>query len=345
MVGRVHPGTIIIMRTFAVGFSPPAFPNPMSTTLPLFEEPQPDARQNLAPKLARLASQQLYLGTSSWKYEGWLGQVYTPERYSVRGRFSRKKFEAECLAEYSQTFPVVCGDFSFYQFPNADFWQKLFGFTSSGLKIALKVPEEITVRAFPMHARYGARAGVPNPNFLNAELLKSEFLDLLGPFSERVAVVIFEFGTIPKSAFGTTAEFLNVLAPLLRTLPAGFRYAVELRNAEFLESQYFELLREQNIAHVFNSWTRMPSISHQMRIKSAFTADFVVARALLTMGKKYERAVQQFAPYKAIQEPNYQVREALRNLLIRAKQRAEPAYIFVNNRLEGNAPGHDRSCR
>lgn len=311
----------------------------MSTTLPLFEEPQPDAKQSLGPKLARLASQQLYIGTSSWKYEGWLGQVYTPERYSVRGRFSKRKFEAECLAEYAETFPVVCGDFSFYQFPSADFWQKLFGSSSSGLKIALKVPEEITVRAFPIHPRYGGRAGIPNPNFLNAELLKSEFLDLLEPFTARVAVIIFEFGTFPKSAFGSTADFLNVLAPLLRTLPPHFRYAVEVRNPDFLESQYFEMLRDQNIAHVFNAWTRMPSISHQMRVQGAFTANFVVARALLRMGKKYERAVQQFSPYRSIQEPNYAVREALRNLLIRAKQRSEPAYIFVNNRLEGNAPG------
>ena len=311
----------------------------MSTTLPLFEEPQPEAKQNLGPKLARLASQQLYMGTSSWKYEGWLDQVYTPERYFVRGRFSRRKFEAECLAEYAETFPVVCGDFSFYQFPTAEFWQKLFGSSPSALKIALKVPEEITVRVFPIHARYGGRAGVPNPNFLNAELLKSEFLDLLEPFAHRVAVVIFEFGSMPKSAFGTTAEFLNVLEPLLLVLPRSYRYAVEIRNPEFLEPHYFELLAEQNIAHVFNSWTRMPSISHQMRVQSAFTADFVVARALLRMGRKYERAVQQFAPYRAIQEPNHEVREALRNLLIRAKQRAEPAYIFVNNRLEGNAPG------
>jgi uncharacterized protein YecE (DUF72 family) len=311
----------------------------MSTTLPLFEEPQPDAKQNLGPKLAKLASQQLYIGTSSWKYEGWLDQVYTPERYFVRGRFSRRKFEAECLAEYADTFPVVCGDFSFYQFPTAEFWEKLFGSSPSALKIALKVPEEITVRVFPIHARCGARAGVANPNFLNAELLKSEFLNLLEPFAHRVAVVIFEFGSMPKSAFSSTAEFLNVLEPLMLALPRGFRYAVEIRNAEFLQSQYFEMLREQNIAHVFNSWTRMPSISHQMRVQGSFTADFVVARALLRMGRKYERAVQQFSPYLSVQEPNHEVREALRNLLVRAKQRSEPAYIFVNNRLEGNAPG------
>jgi hypothetical protein len=83
----------------------------------------------------------------------------------------------------------------------------------------------------------------------------------------------------------------------------------------------------------------MPALSQQIEIHSAFTADFVVARALLKPSRLYETAVKQFAPYRTIREPNHEVREALRNLLIRAKQRSEPAFIFVNNRLEGNAPG------
>ena len=126
---------------------------------------------------------------------------------------------------------------------------------------------------------------------------------------------------------------------MLEALPNTFRYSVEIRNREFLESPYFELLRSRNVAHVFNAWTRMPTVSAQMRIPDVFTADFTVTRALLKMGQKYETAVQNFSPYESIREPNQEVREALRNLLIRAKQRSEPAFIFVNNRLEGFAPG------
>ena len=83
----------------------------------------------------------------------------------------------------------------------------------------------------------------------------------------------------------------------------------------------------------------MPPIASQMNLRGVFTADFTIARALLKPGLPYETAVRQFSPYRAILEPNYEVREALRNLLIRAKQRSEPSFIFVNNRLEGNAPG------
>src|SRR5258708_18489520 len=88
----------------------------------------------LALALRSLAEQGVYFGTSSWKYEGWLGQIYSPERYAVRGKFSRKKFEAECLREYAATFPVVCGDFSFYQFPTAAYWDRLFGKTPPSLQ-------------------------------------------------------------------------------------------------------------------------------------------------------------------------------------------------------------------
>jgi uncharacterized protein YecE (DUF72 family) len=310
----------------------------MSTTLSLFDEPQPEIRQKLRRELGRMAGEQLYVGTSSWKYEGWLRQIYTPDRYHSRGRFSRKRFEAECLTEYAEIFPTVCGDFAFYQFPTDQFWRQLFSGVPVSFKFAFKIPEEITVRAFPFHSRYGPRAGIANPNFLNAELLKSEFLDLLEPYREQIGVLIFEFGTFSKAVFPDYVAFLNSLAPVLKTLPDSFRYGVEVRNENYLEPLYFELLREHNIAHVLSSWTRMPPISRQMKVANTFTADFTVARALLRFGRKYERAVKLFSPYQTIQEPNPEVREALRNLLTRAKQRAEPTYIFVNNRLEGNAP-------
>ena len=260
-------------------------------------------------------------------------------RYVSRGRFSRKRFEAECLAEYAETFPVVCGDFSFYQLPTAEFWRKLFDGVPSGLQFAFKVPEEITVCSFPIHHRYGARAGVLNPNFLNAGLLKSEFLDLLEPDRERVSVIIFEFGVNRKSTFSGVGEFLNALAPFLRTLPGAFRYAVEIRNADYLEPDYFELLREGTSRTCLTRGRECRPSPGRWTFADVFTADFTVARALLKMGRKYEHAVNLFSPYRAIQEPNQEVREALRDLLIRANRRAEPAYLFVNNRLEGNAPG------
>ena len=86
----------------------------------------PSLAARLAPALGSLAQRGVYFGTSSWKYEGWLDSIYKRDRYLTRGKFSRKKFEAECLREYAETFPVVGGDFSFYQFPTPEYWANLF---------------------------------------------------------------------------------------------------------------------------------------------------------------------------------------------------------------------------
>ena len=114
----------------------------------LFPDDRPEQAARLAPKLKALAEQGIYFGTSSWKYEGWLGSIYTPERYTTRGKFSRRKFEDECLAEYAETFPAVGGDFSFYQFPAPEYWRKLFDSSPQSLLFGLKVPEDISVVGF-----------------------------------------------------------------------------------------------------------------------------------------------------------------------------------------------------
>src|SRR5260221_3041498 len=108
----------------------------------------------LAATLRSLADQGVFIGTSSWKYPGWLGDIYTPSRYETRGRFSKTKFEASCVEEYAETFPVVGGDFSFYQFPSDVFWAKLFASAPASLKFGFKVPEEVTCAKWPAHARY-----------------------------------------------------------------------------------------------------------------------------------------------------------------------------------------------
>lgn len=305
----------------------------------LFDSPPDSFRATLASRLHHLAAQQLFLGTSSWKYEGWLGQVFTESRYLTRGKFSRKKFEEQCIAEYAEVFPIVCGDFAFYQFPTPAFWEKLFLTAPPQLHWAFKVPEEITVKLWPGHARYGARAGLLNDNFLNADLFAGAFLRPLTPYQQRVSVLIFEFGTMSRKAISGPEEFVSQLNHFLAALPTGWRYAVEIRNPEFLAPDYLACLQAYNAAHVLNAWTRMPELQRQLEIPDIHTADFTVVRALLRHGRTYEAAVKSFEPYRAIQDPNPATRDALRDLLRRAQRVKQPAFVFVNNRLEGNAPG------
>jgi len=303
-------------------------------TLPLFDSPSEFDRQALARRLAALAKDNIWIGTSSWKYDGWLDQIYTTERYLTRGKFSKSRFEAGCLAEYAETFPIVCGDFSFYQFPSPEYWHKLFAGAPAGLRFALKAPEEVTADVFPRHARYGARAGLRNESYLNADAFSALFLEPLQPFRERIATVIFEFGA--RSA--APREFVRGLSGFLSALPPHFRYSVEVRNRTYLDAPYFECLKEHDVAHVLNAWTKMPPLQEQIALPGAFTTDFTVVRALLREGRSYEQAVEKFSPYREATDPNPEGREALRTLIRRMKEERRAALVFVNNRFEGNAP-------
>jgi uncharacterized protein YecE (DUF72 family) len=304
----------------------------------LFDERGSFDRGGLAEKLRALAAQNIFIGGSSWKYEGWLGQIYTRERYLTRGKFSQKQFQQECLREYAETFPTVCGDFAFYQFPADEFWKRLFTRVPESFRFAFKVPEQITCKIYPRHARYGPQAGKDNESFLDAHMLREMFLRPLLPYREKTALLIFEFGAFGQRSFAELGEFLERLDPFLAALPEEFRYAVEIRNPEFLEKDYFACLRRRRVAHVYNAWSKMPELRHQMAIPESMTADFLVSRALLRRGRVYEDAVGLFQPYREIQDENPEARESMRVLIGRARENKQFLFLFVNNRLEGNAP-------
>jgi uncharacterized protein YecE (DUF72 family) len=186
--------------------------------------------------------------------------------------------------------------------------------------------------------RYGTRAGERNPSFLDAGTFERFFTRLLQPYQERVATLIFEYGTFSKAVFPTPGDFMGRLDPFLAALPEGFRYSVEIRNPEYLLPDYLDLLASHNVAHVFNACSRMPVLEEQIQLPAAYSADFTVARALLRKGRNYEQAVKTFEPYERTQEVNLGARDALRQIAKRSLQRKTPAFLFVNNRLEGHAP-------
>ena len=174
--------------------------------------------------------------------------------------------------------------------------------------------------------------------FLDADLLNSAFLDLLEPHRKNVAVLILEFGALPRQDAENPEQFLESLDRFLHAIGRGFRLAVEVRNAELLIPAYFNCLRENGVAHVYNAWAKMPDLPVQIAIPGSMTADFIVCRALLKRGRTYEEAVSKFTPYSELREPYMPAREGLRELVQIDSSAPVPRMIFVNNRLEGNAP-------
>ena len=306
--------------------------------LNLLREQRIHPLEPLKPMLKQWAGRGVLFGTSSWKYEGWIGQVYTRARYLVGSRFSKARFEQHCLEEYAEIFPSVCGDFSFYQFYSADFWRRLFAQVPPTFQFGFKAQEIITAPSFPDHARYGVHRGKPNETFLNHELFRREFLDLVAPYHRQVGYIVFQFPQLPAAVLGANHEFLDRLDRFLGALPDLFRYGVEIRNENLLGPEYFQCLRQRGVSHVFNSWTRMPPIRKQLERPGSITSDLVISRVLLKPGRTYEQAVQQFQPYREMRD---QYPQGFRDVaaLVRTARTIPNTRVFVavNNRFVGNA--------
>ena len=299
-------------------------------------------RERVREQASNLAVQGVFIGTSSWKYPGWLGQLYDRARYEYRGRFAQSRFNRNCLAEYAEVFKTVCVDAAYYTFPSQQSLESMVNQTPDDFLFAFKVTDTITIKKFPNLDRFGDLAGKPNDQFLNAELFTKAFLQPCESVRPSIGLLMFEFSRFWSSDYAHGRDFVADLDRFLGQLPKGWPYGVEMRNRNWLKPEYFECLAKHQVTHVFNSWEAMPPICEQMaqpgsRTNPALTA----ARFLLKPGRQYEQAVKIFEPYDAIKEENPEARAAGKALLSEgiAAGPKRKTFVFVNNRLEGNALG------
>jgi len=299
----------------------------------------PFDREQISKKAVALAAKGVFVGTSSWKYEGWFGQLYTPARYEYRGKVAATRFKRDSLREYSEVFKTVCLDSTYYKFPDPNGLSELASQVPRDFRFGFKVTDEITIRKFPNHARHGERAGKTNENFLNADLFARAFLQPCEAIRSNVGVVMFEFSRFYKSDFAHGRDFVAALDTFLAQLPKDWPYGIEMRNDHWLAPEYFACLAKHSIAHVFNSWEHMPPVQEQMALSGSRTnPQLVAARFLLKPGRKYNEAVDEFLPYDRVKEPYPEARAAGAALIAEGKQSSGRDYfIYVNNRLEGNA--------
>ena len=299
-------------------FGPETLPAPNAEIVALAQEIPPAIR----------------FGTSTWTYDGWSGDVYH-RRY-------RGPEPARRLEEYARypLFRTVGIDSAFYDPPSEDELRAYARSLPPAFPCVSKVWERITAKRFGQDAPQPGLAGMRNPDFLNASLFKDS---VLGPysrvFSDHAGCFVFEFQAMRGKDLPDPIKWADQLDDFFKQLPRDFRYGVELRNPELLTGVHGEMLKRHGVAHVFNSWTEMPSIGDQIALGWTFPADFTVARALLKPGRRYSDAVKQFQPYDRVQEPQPALRQDLLELIRQSLRRRIEAFILANNRAEGNAPG------
>ncbi len=295
---------------------------------------------NYKTEIASKLPPEVLFGTSSWTYPGWRGSIYKNEYKS------EKQFKAESLGEYSNFpwFRTVGIDSSFYGPLKAKTIINYSKQVPKNFKWVSKVWERITVPVYAKHPRYGSLAGKENPDFLNAELFKSE---VIGPYEEsgtetHAGPFVFQFQYIDGAMKNNPQIFFNRLDKFLSGVPTDFQYAIEIRNREFICDDYFQILNSHKATHCFNHWSYMPPLIEQMKAAAnvgGLTSSFYLSRVLTPLGVKYADAVKRFEPYEKLQTRNESLRADIIKLAKRAIQKKAKAYIIVNNRCEGHSPG------
>jgi uncharacterized protein YecE (DUF72 family) len=273
----------------------------------------------------------LRLGTMSWNYPGWRGIVYAADAPS-------RSLSALGLTAYAKhpLFRTVEIDRTYYEpLPPRDL-RAYADQVPGDFRFIVKAHDACVLARFPARSRYGARAGQPNPLFLDAAHATDA---VVGPtvvgLGARLGVVLLQF---PPQDVGTGGAFAARLGAFLERLPRGPTYAVELRNADLVSAPYGEALAAAGAVHVHNVWSSMPPVAEQARRLPPATRRPLVVRWLFPRGDSYEDAGARYEPFSRLVDEDAASRAAVADLVVRALAHDVPAFVTVDNKAEGSSP-------
>jgi uncharacterized protein YecE (DUF72 family) len=301
---------------------------------------------------------QVRLGTASDRYAGWLGQIYTSDRYagSIRQRskevggqsFTEAVLPVESVAEYFEHFPVLEIDFTFYR-PLKDqngkptqTFQVLKAYQQhlrEGDALLLKVPQAVTAPKLRRDGQYRE-----NPAYLNAEIFTRHFYepatDLLGP---ALAGFILEQEYLTKQDRLSITDMAAALDGFFQAIPRDNRYHLELRTDLYLREPVFEVLERHGVGQVLSHWTWLPPLRKQLAKAGGrfFNAGKqCVIRLLTPLGMRYDESYIQAYPFDRLVAGMLRPEMVLEteDLMWQAVNQGELVNVMINNRAGGNAP-------
>ncbi len=301
---------------------------------------------------------QILLGTASDRYAGWLGQIYSPDRY--RGRITKrtkvisgKSFVEEVLPvdsveEYFEHFPVLEIDFTFYRplldhngHPSQSYQvlKTYAGHLKDNDRIILKVPQMITAQKFHRGEQY-----VKNEAYLSPAIFTGQFyepaLNLLGP---NLTGFIFEQEYQRKEDRASVQAMAQVLDTFFSQIPKDCRYHLELRTDLYLRGQVFEVLAKHGVGQVLSHWTWLPPLRKQLaKADGRFfnSGNECVIRLLTPLGMRYEDSYGRAYPFDQLVEGMLATEMILEtgDIIKDAIGKGMLVNLIINNRAGGNAP-------
>jgi len=249
----------------------------------------------------------LRIGTSAFTAAGWESAFYPAGMKP-----------ADYLSYYATKFDTVEVDSTFYRTPSVatvSGWERK---TPAGFILTAKVPQIIT------HEEVLQDCDDDLKHFL-------ETMDLMG---DKLGPLLFQFGYFNKMAFKSGKEFLARLEAFLRKLPQGYRFAVEIRNKQWLNAEFFGLLRAHKVAYALIDQAWMPLVNEIFENFDPVTADFAYLR-LLGDRKGIEQKTKVWD--KVIVDRSGELMNWV-NVCQRTVRRGISTYVYVNNHYAGFAP-------
>lgn len=299
----------------------------------------------------------LFIGTASDRYAGWMGQIYCENRIGrnitrrskkIGGKtFAEEVLPVQSVEEYFRHFRILELDFTFY-LPLLDreeqptrVFHLLHAYRQhlkKGDRIILKVPQVIFAKKVLRQGNY-----IDNEQYLNPRVFINQFyepaIELLAPWLEGL---VFEQEYQRKGNRVSPEEQAAELDAFFGAIPEDNRYHVELRTEALLTGPVFKVLEKYGVGQVLSHWTWLPALSKQFALsgKRFLNRNSCIIRLMTPKGMRYEDAYARAHPFNALikgmQSPGM-VRDTTR-LIKRGIEEKVRINVVVNNRAGGNAP-------
>jgi uncharacterized protein YecE (DUF72 family) len=249
----------------------------------------------------------LCIGTSAFTAAGWEGSFYPPGMKP-----------ADYLSFYATRFNSVEVDSTFYRTPSkatVQCWDKK---TPHGFVFAAKIPRAITHETV----------------LVDCDAEFKQFTDVMDILGEKLGPLLFQFGYFNKKVFVGVNDFLARLRPFLKKLPKDHKFAVEIRNKNWLVPQFVEALRERGVALALIDQSWMPRPSQWFEKFDPITADFTYVRWL---GDRKGIEAQTKVWDKVIVDRRAELSEWA-EILGKVHQRKIQIFAYANNHFAGHGP-------
>jgi len=273
----------------------------------------------------------LRIGTCSWKYPSWHGLVYSAPK------------GINYLREYTSHYNTVEID--------QWFWS-LFGETSIRLPkpadvvayresvpddfvFSVKLPNSLTLTHF--YRKKKSDPQMSNAYFLSPALLE-RFLSQLDPLRDVLGPVMFQFEYLNRQKMQSQKRFQELFDRFLEHVPRLYQYAMEIRNANYLNESYFEFLERNGLGLVLLQGYYMPSIiGLYTRWKSYILRHKLVVIRLHGPDRKgVEKRTGK--RWNQIVDPKDEELREIANMVAELLDHGADVYVNVNNHYEGSAP-------